>query len=265
MTAFRIELADVAGILPAAHTDHSGRPRGSLPSLPDDLAVTEAREDLVTGQNGLGPHQGAPGLPYRPHASEASWVLRDVLAAWVPDLGGVPTRDPRAMAMWLLDHLEAVRRFEFAGQLVDEVTDAVHQARRAIDRPNDRRVFLGRCGARFPGGALPGCEAELYGLPWEPLARCSVCGAEHNVDHRQRVWRRRAREYLGTATDIARALRGMGKNITPAMVRKYAYDGKIDPAGTSERGYPVYRFRDVELVLETSEVVLRARRNTTRV
>lgn len=242
MLGFRIELTDVAGRIPSAHTDQNGTPRGVLVSLPTELDTTLAREDMIDiSDHRAGAHEA--GLPFRTRTAEALWVLRNVLTAWVPDLGGPSAGTARDLAVWLLDHLHRIPVFEDAGSLVDEVTNAIHQARRAIDRPNDRRVFLGKCGHRGPGPVV--CVAEVYGLPWETHAHCPQCSTEYQITKRQDQMRDQAEGYLGTATEIAGFLRGTGLTVTGSMIRKYAHNQWITPVTANPRGHPLYRIGDV--------------------
>lgn len=247
LLALQIELADVAGIIPTAQGDKPG----SLPSLEDDLHVTNSREDRIPAPTAPITRGTNRVLPYRPHASEALWVLRTVLATWTGELGGPATGDTRELAGWVLNNLNQVGKCRDAGDLIDEVTDAIHQARRAIDRPNDRRIFLGKCENRWHPtpevhtGPEVTCLEEVYGMPWEHLAVCPVCGAEHNIEERQEQLRARADGYQGTAPEVAGFLRATGLRVTSEMIRGYAHRGRLVPSGTNARGHPLYRMNDV--------------------
>lgn len=249
LTALRIELRDVAGIIPTDTTHLNGTPRyGYLPSLAEELDLTLSRQDALTSPDSPIKRQNTTPLPFKIHATEALWVLTAVLAAWLPDLGGPQSGTPRDLARWLLRHLPALTRHPHAGTIINEVTDAIHQARRAIDRPHDHRVFLGKCDTTpITGGDA--CRVEIYGLPDHHTTHCTTCGAPHNVLERQQQLRDRADGYLGTAPEIAGFLRATGMRVTPDMIRGYAHRGTLTPTSHNTRGHPTYRINDVLTVL----------------
>lgn len=241
--ALRIELQDVAGIIPDSH-------RSTLASLPDELNTTLAREDQLAEPY---PHARAGGplpLVFKAHAGEALWVLHRTLTAWGADLGhpGGELSTVR-LAHWFLQHLDAVQRCPDGADLMEEVISAVHQARRAIDRPDDRRIFLGPCGAPM-GAQGPTCVTEVYGLPWRDTAACEGCGAQYRVVQRQEWLRERAQRYLGTAPEVAGFLRLTGVACTAEMIRGYAHRRRLKPAGRNPRGHPLYLISDVLTVIQ---------------
>jgi hypothetical protein len=217
-----------------------------IPDLLTHLDITRSRQDKLTPPYDHGSRGGEIPLPYRPHVADVVWVLHSTLATWArtiePALGETtPTAD---LATWFLTHLGRVRMHPDAAQLVDEVTDAVHQARRAIDRPNDHRLFLGPCGNG-------NCRTELYGVPWRVFATCEDCGAEYKVRQRQDWLLEAAQSHLGTAPEIAGFLRITGIKCTPAMIRSYAHRERLAAAGVNQNGHPLYRIRDVITAIHT--------------
>lgn len=236
VTAFRVELADVAGFL----LDGWGR-GGLLPSLGEDLEVTLARLDQLTpGAGPAGRDGSAARLPYKVHASEAWWVLHHRLAVWCQALGWVdcPMHHTTVLARWLLANLDRVRRHQSVGELVAQITHAVHQARHAIDRPNDQRVYLGPCDTAS-------CTRDVYALPEERYTTCPGCALNYRVDRRRDWMLQRAQDHLGTAVEIAGFLRLAGAEVSSSAIRGYAYRKRLVPVGTNHRGHPRYRIRDV--------------------
>lgn len=236
--ALRIELTDV-------------------PDLLANLDITRSRQDQLRLPFDHGPRDSEVPLPFRPHVSEVVWVLHHTLDSWATTLGqdtpGATTSD---LALWLLGHLDLVRMCPEADQLADEVTAAIHQARRAIDRPDDRRLFLGPCGNKVPentSGYTTGsvtCKEEVYGLPWNRTAICPGCGFEHNIERRQAWLRDKAQDYLGTATEIAGFLRGTGLRCTADMIRGYVNRRRLATAGVNGAGHTLYRISDVIAALQ---------------
>ena len=251
LVGLRVELSDVAGRIPDNHG------KGWQVSLPDDLRVTQAKLDHLVDSDPVG-GSGETPLVFKAHAGEALWVLHNVLTWWAAELGLYGHQlTPRALARWMVDHLDLVAKHPQAGELADEVTDAIHQARRAIDRPDDDRVFLGKCGApihehtpRFIRTRT--CPEELYAYPWIDVITCPnpQCLTMYRVTDRQEWLRERAQQHKGTATDVAGFLRVTGVACTPDQIRGYARSRhgrppRIQPAGVNDRGHPTYLISDV--------------------
>jgi hypothetical protein len=247
--ALRMELGDVAGILPDAH----GKGH-TLPSLPEDLHTSLSRQDQLADPNA--PHHGGGDTPlvFRPHIGEAVWVLHQVLGTWAREIGFDPTgRSPRALARWLLVNLDRVQKSPDAAELADEVTDAIHQARRAIDRQDDDRIYLGPCGNQVINNSAYAtrppvtCEEELYGVPWLDRAQCLACGAEYRITDRREWLTARVSHYSGTAPEIAGFLTLTGVRCTPSMIRGYAYrhPDELPAVWANTRRHPEYLISDV--------------------
>jgi hypothetical protein len=154
------------------------------------------------------------------------------------------------LARWLIANLDRVQKTPEAAELVDEVTDCIHQARRAIDQPNDDRIYLGPCGARIAntsGYARPPvvCGEELYGVPWLDRAQCLACGAEYRIADRREWMKDRAAQHLGTAPEVAGFLRITGVQCTADMVRGYASRGRLKPVWADDRRRALYLIGDV--------------------
>lgn len=71
------------------------------------------------------------------------------------------------------------------------------------------------------------------------------CGTTWPVEERRTWLLREAEHVLGTATELARALSGLGEHITPSMIRGYAHRRRLANRGTDETGRPLYRLGDV--------------------
>ncbi|MCA1694810.1 MAG: hypothetical protein LC749_08800, partial [Actinobacteria bacterium] len=133
-----------------------------------------------------------------------------------------------------------------AGGLVEEITDAIHQARRAIDRPNDDRLYLGKCGhENIHYGRVVTCNVELYGMPWLDMALCEGCGTQYRIAERQDWLRDRADKHPGTSVEVAGFLRLTGVACTPEQIRGLAHRRRLVPVGANDRGHPTYLISDV--------------------
>lgn len=244
-----VELGDVAGRLP------DNRGRGFRVSLTDELTTTLMKDDQLGDPNAdpiIGGGFGTP-LVFKAHAGEALWVLHNTLQAWAAELGMYPGElSPRALARWFVDNLDLAAKHPDAGQLADELTEAVHQARRAIDRPVDDRVYLGPCGANVvdPRWGTRGCREELYAGDWQTTVHCPRCDTRYDVAERDAWLLDRSKKYQGTAAQVAGFLRLMGVACTPDQIRAYARSRygrqpRIQPVGVNDRGHPTYLISDV--------------------
>jgi len=121
---------------------------------------------------------------------------------------------------------------------VDEITDAVRNARRVIDRPPSMR-YAGPCDH---------CGTDLLAKPDAATAVCRECGAAYDVADRQ-MWMRAALEdHLGNASYVAAIATALGCRVQPGTVRMWANRKKLTPrymATDPERRRPMYRVGDV--------------------
>lgn len=221
----RIELADV-------------------PSLLRNLEITYSRQDQLTAPYSQGPASDEQPLPFKTHVPEIVWILHHTLIRWAQDLNAgpftrpVPTAD---VARYLVTNLPQIRNSPDVAQLVDEITYAIHQARHAIDRPDDRRQFLGPCATELSPGLF--CREEVYGVPWDTHATCPQCGTRHDITARQTWLRDIAQDHLGTATEIAGFLQTTGMKCTYETIRGYVRRGRLTPEPDTTP--TLYRIRDV--------------------
>jgi hypothetical protein len=220
-----------------------------VPGLEPELEVTLTRQDRVGESGGGGVTKRAEEpLPFSAVASEAGYVLTNTLTTWgrhVAEERGVPgpQGSPAATeaARWFLGHLEWLRHRPEAAQAYDEITSAVGMVRLVIDR-HGSRWYAGPCYA--PTAAGP-CEADLYGRPGATVLRCTECGTDFDAHVRQQWLLEAARDSLAHAELIGRAAPTLGVAITPAMIRGYAFRGRLTHHGHDGAGRPLYRVGDV--------------------
>ncbi|GIH98105.1 hypothetical protein [Planobispora takensis] len=235
--------------------------------LAADLDAALARQARL---GGVGRRGAETPLPYGEASAEAIWVLRTALVGWVrileaedqpfgPTCPGrcehgsctwvttqtLPDDTLPSMASWLARRVQGIRWHPAGGEAVDELIDAVRQARRAIDRRADL-VYCGPCGSPDEDGQT--CMADLYARPDAPVVRCR-CGAAIDV-HDRRMWLlRQAEEALGTAAEIARALTRLDQPVTPERIRQWNRRDRLIPRDHDARGHPLYRVGDVLALL----------------
>ncbi|MCI2424112.1 hypothetical protein MOQ72_42625 [Saccharopolyspora sp. K220] len=225
----------------------------------DTTIIRQAR----TGQR-VGARPTEEPLPFNTSASEIRDDLRNVLSTWVRDLWEiygprrqVPTGEVAAdgtpvvaaeldsldladelpdMAAWLRRHPSWIAPHQAAGELVDEILDAIGRARRAIDLPPEL-VYCGPC---------PVCGTDLYARPDRGTVVCRGCEERHEVTERREVLLDLARDQLATAAEIARALPGLlGRELSANTVRTWAPTGRLAKRAPDAQGRPRYRVGDV--------------------
>lgn len=232
---------------------------GSLAdALEDAIAKAQRFSSSITG---LGNPDESP-VPFNSRASRA----RDELITYLREAADYiaaerelfrPLDTPKALGHWLAAQVPWMRSRHDGAEMVDHLFAVLHTAAITVDRPPDR-LYLGRCVGTVQledGGEQP-CTEELYSVPTRPEFTCRKCGWVYTIaERRARLLGLAAGLQLG-ATDCARALVGLGLDVTPSRVREYASRGLIDPvrddAGQDVRvkGRPVYRVADVLAVVE---------------
>jgi hypothetical protein len=245
----------------------TGRLRGLLTDLPGlmadlDIALTQqARFSARVGSRAT-----EARLPIGLPASDAAFVARTTILAnveWITAVRGHGIPQTWAMiATYLVEATPWLSRHPDGPQVVDELTAAVVNARRVIDRPADR-TYLGRCGALVeiditayadpaPVAVAVDCPHELYAPVDRPDIDCPRCGTAWNVRARQDTLLAQLREHVLPAVDVARAVDGLGTPITPEVIRQWKRRGVLTPAAdeqgrprADERGRPLYRVGDV--------------------
>jgi hypothetical protein len=147
---------------------------------------------------------------------------------WMTTFDNLPV-DPPAMqaATQLLATIDAIRRHPAVNELLDEITDAVQQARRAIDRPSER-VYVGPCLVPVEDpenvGGVKECPEDLYARPDAAQAVCRACGITHDVAERRAWLLNQSADMLFTVREAARMIGNNGGiPVTEASIRGYIH------------------------------------------
>lgn len=227
------------------------RELGDVAALSADLDVALSRQVRIGGGSG-GRRSSETSLAFGYDPSEAIYVLRTALVGWVRDLveEDWPADTLPAMAAWLLTRSPDLASHEAAGEAFDEITSAVTNARRTVDRPVSR-VFAGICRVRplQDGGVVgPPCRGAVYGKPGQEFARCEDCQHPHDVAARQQEMRDELDDRLLTAAEIATLGVYLGdafdRKRTRNLLTKWAERGLLEVRGLTSDGVPTYRFGD---------------------
>ena len=150
-------------------------------------------------------------------------------------------------AEWLLSGcLEWIRHRPDAAKVLESLETACRAVVAIVDAPPPLE-YAGPCYADLLGGGE--CQEHLYAIKGAPTVRCPACGTRDSMAGRHEWLLAEAADQLVSATDLARALTGLGQIVTASSVRNLAARGRIVAHGTDGRGRPLYRVGEVRAVL----------------
>lgn len=211
------------------------RELGDVAAIVGELQVTISKQARIGGGGG----KGGPARERTPVNWGAVAVADDLgntLTTWARDvaedvgfLAAHSSSPAKAAARILLNHVPLIRRHPAVVELVDEISDAIRQARQAVDRPADR-IFVGPCLAENPDdeGRQVTCLEDLYARPQASEVRCKVCGTDHPVAERRSWLLEQARDRLFTVREAAQMMGDVGGiKVTEASIRGYVHRGRI--------------------------------------
>lgn len=212
-----------------------------------ELAIT--RQTKMGGERVGGKSNETP-VPFDDRASEAAWVLRNVLVNYAGPVAksrgehlDLSMQTPN-LALWLHARVTSIADPD----LIDELLDALDLGTKAIDQPTTR-IYLGDCE----------CGARIYGDPENEAVPCDACHQTHDGRARRRANNLRGRDLPVTANDAARYLGEVdGVAVTAKRIRVWASRKKLEHVGFSPDGQRTYRLGDVvdlarQSVVQTSE------------
>lgn len=242
-----LDLEQVPGLVHALEAAHTKGLRFSTTRRP--RVVLPAGED----------QEEAP-LPFEPRATETARLLHDALASWADTIAAhrglfPPLDTAHALPAWLCGQVPWLRSAACGPEAVAKLCGVIGRVRAAVDRPPDLE-FAGPCGASVvdEAGLLRVCRADLYARRGDEVAECDVCGATYPLDERRTWLLDRVDDMLLPASELARAVDGLGVDVTPSAIWKWKERGRLLPHGTDAHGHPLYRVGDVrDLVAATAE------------
>lgn len=227
-------------------TDRLAKHLAALPGYMTDLEIAITKQAKLSTAAGEG-----NGLAFAPLASEVAWNTRNTLLQWVDEIATIRGHQipPRwsTIADYLIAALPWISRHPAGYWIVDELTDAIHQAAKIIDRPPDL-LFIGRCSALILiDGCAETCPEYVYARQGAPNTDCRRCGTIHDVNARRTVMLDAIETLELPATDLARAVNGLlgTDTIASTTIRQWAKRGQIHPVGLTDRGHPTYLVSDV--------------------
>lgn len=232
---------------------------GSLINALEDAHIKGQK--FSTGSTSTGTPDEAP-VPFNRVAGDAA---RELLTALTEAADRIAQErelfrafnSDRALGPWLARQVPWLRAHPDGAERVGYLLDVLGKAARVVDRPPDR-VYLGTCVGHVGAedGSEVRCTEELYAVPTRPEFTCSRCGWIYQLAERRAHLLGLATGLQLGATDCARALAGLGLDITASRVRDYASRHLIEPVEDGDgqqvrhRGHAVYLVADVLAVVE---------------
>lgn len=217
---------------------------GWIPDALDTIADTVARLDRAgtDGGSSSGDHAEAVNVD----ALEAKIDLEEKIGTWARTLlDDDPADDLRNVPplTYLTLSIDLVRTVDYAGDMLDELSEALHKVTRAADVQTGT-IQLGPClnvneeGAQCPGGIRSKRDSSQ--------ARCPECGATYNAQavtqyHITESWHKPA-----TLVTVVNALRLAEVPITINTAKQWVKRGHLVPVAHKTDGTALYTAKQVD-------------------
>jgi hypothetical protein len=146
------------------------------------------------------------------------------------------------LARWLQRHPSWIKTHPAAGELHDQLTDAVTACWRVIDTPRDTRVFLGICG--YEDGE---CRRELFVSRHssDEEVICPDCGEVWSVKDRREWMLFQVEDEVGTAALLSAVLTRLGLPVTVGDIQALGKTGAIVAVKEDRNRRRLYRAGEV--------------------
>lgn len=204
----------------ADHTDRLNRMLARVADVWANLRVTISRQDATAASIGGGATGSRPCINLDAH--DKGETLTAVLNGWASMLDIIPRHTPGGTADALTAQLDSIAREEWAGDLLSELREALHDCTRVTDRAADR-ISLGVCGY----GGCPGTVIAIVGVH---NGKCRECGVIWDAAERQQTAIMNAWHVQAPLPQILRALRQSGHLTVPQKtVETWVHRGKLSP------------------------------------
>lgn len=220
---------------------HANRLTEVLEQAPDVLATitdTIARQDKRGGAPSTSGGSAGSDAPLNLDASQRRDDLQYALCHYARAIAEHDTEDLSTVqpAFYLRMSMHIIRQQEYAGDMLHNISRALHRARAATDTPADTLV-VGSCGAHIDGTA---CTEPIRARQGDSTSTCRACGHVHDVDEIQEQRTAEAWSSLGTLGNVVRALRKAGQSINPKSAQRWAREGHLTPKDHTKAGVALY-------------------------
>jgi hypothetical protein len=225
------------------------RDLGDLPAILAELNTTRLRQGRTASESAggkPGTREGYDQLPdERP--TEALDELRTQLVGWArivveEHATAWPADTVVAVARFLMLHLDWLRRQEAAAEVKNDLGRSLAKLRSSVDQQPER-IYAGPCLAPLPDGSQ--CPEHLMTVRGARRIVCRACRAVYDPAEQQSWLLAAAEDQLAPAFVLAQAVTNLGKPITAATIRGYAFRGRLLEHGLDLDGRPLYRVGDV--------------------
>jgi len=241
-----------------------GRDRKNQPrwGLYHELQITVSRQDVISRDVKTRKTRGeSQPLPFKEHAAEVLADLRNTVYYWAgqfkeanPHLATRRFTVPEA-AHWLASFPGLLAMHPRAGDLVNDILRVTTDARRAVDRPAEKK-YLGRCEVETEYGK---CDAELFGFEHKTTVRCPDCETEHDSLELWNAFQEKVRGYAATPAEIAGYISKVFRRDIPAStIHTWGQRGVVQVHNYNLSGEKLYRIGDVLDAAEKFGLVKRA-------
>jgi hypothetical protein len=226
------------GLVCMVCSDRLERALGDVPALWEELDTVLTKQARYAAAEF---RRGEQALPFDPVAAELGFVLRNTLSTWcrliAEERGRVlpDTDTPAAVAGWLLHHTVWLRHHKAGHEAVEEITSAVREIRKAVDRPAER-IYAGPCAD---------CGGDMFGKPGAASVKCRPCGLSYDVAEMVTWMRNEARGRLVTARESVVLLGRFGLPLSQKTVEKWNLRKRLTDHGEDRDGKRLYLFDDV--------------------
>lgn len=237
-----LELAGIPGLALALEAAHAKQLRFGA-TRPTAAADPDAEESPV---------------PFEARASTTSAVLLDTLLAWVERIAterGIDAPPPElfrpmntwtVVGAWLCAQVPWLRTSPLGPDAVSKLHAVLAMVRGVVDRPADL-FYAGPCSGTVTdeAGVERTCGSDLLARPGKTEVTCKECGATYPLSDRRQWLLAKVEDMLLSATDLARAIDGLGVDVTPTLIRKWKERGRLAGHGPNQNLYRVGDVRDL--------------------
>lgn len=233
----------------------------TLDQIPDALDIATDTVAKLDSRDHGGGGSGKPSStePVNLDASAKRTALWEHVVSWSR---WVLAEDQRAEkmpsdpAIYLQWSVPIIRRHDWAGDLLAELSEHLGKVMRSVDIPADV-IHLGRCGAVVEGRPCPG---EIRATKGRATTTCRACGATHDVQAIQQNRVDAAWHVQGTLSEVVKALNLLGWKLKQRTADQWVTRGKLRTPWQRTDGARLYTPAQVREVMVEQEQRSRRRR-----
>lgn len=236
--------------------------RTTLERIPDALATVQ---DTVARMDRVGTGSTRGGTSSRPpvnlDAMEHKTHLAEVVHSWARLVLEDETRDDLhnvEPATYLRMSLDRIVTMDVAGEMLEELREAVLKVQRASDLPPEM-LDLGACDATLDDGTT--CDGRMRARKGDHAARCTLCGWTAPVQEWQALRISEAWTALAPLSKVCAALDHTAFPVKLRRAQEWVKSGHLIPRHRDPRdGTALYTVAEVDQARRTAPKRGRPRR-----